>query len=84
MMHVQRRAKQRFNINLDKYDIESIVAMIQSGQSAPYRRVSKYKCWHRVPIKGKVLNVLYESKSKFLLTVIPPPKNDVFNYVVPE
>ena len=71
--HARDRALERYGLKLKRKDIENIVFLIQSGESATVkfmRRQSNYRTVWKVFYGGRKLYVVYNNRHKVVATFL--------------
>lgn len=70
--HAQRRAKERFGVTLGPHRQLQLVMMIQKQQATFVCRLSDHRTAWLVDVDGQQMKVLYDSRRKVIVTVMPP------------
>jgi energy-coupling factor transporter ATP-binding protein EcfA2 len=70
-IHTQKRALERFNIEISKNDIAIMIEQIKSGKSEPVKKVSNRVTKHIVVIRDKRMLVIYDKIRKSIATCMP-------------
>ena len=73
--HVKKRAKQRFNLDLQTRDILNIANMIRSGESQYIDAESNKRSLHLIEYEGKEMIVVYHKDNKIPVTILPKEDN---------
>jgi hypothetical protein len=69
--HVVSRAMSRHKIFLNYKKRKAIVKQIQEGRSMYLEAASNTRTFHAVEIEGKEIVVLYDKRTRSLITVLP-------------
>lgn len=69
VVHVNSRAKQRYNVTISAKEHREIVRLIQENKIA-CTRLTNTRSLALVPFKGKLLPIIYNSRWKMLHTVL--------------
>ena len=72
-LHVIRRARKRFKIELNRDDVRHLANMVKRGQAKFLYRKSTLKTAHLVSFKGKDIVVLYDKNRSIVRTVLTVP-----------
>lgn len=70
--HAKRRAEERFG--LAPSDVKRIGQMIRAGKTSPLWRKSNRVTIHRVSLDDVVVNAVYDSKRKRVVTLLLPSR----------
>lgn len=68
--HAKRRAGERFGLGQD--DVQRIGEMIRAGKSRPIVRQSNRVTVHRVRLDDVVIDAVYDSKRRQVVTLLDP------------
>lgn len=74
--HFARRANERLGLAINRGEIEEIIRFIQQGGAEFVERASSHRTLWGVCLKGADCVVVYDSKRKTLVTVLPRQKFD--------
>ena len=74
--HAKRRARERYGLELNRFDRKEIVGIIQVGMSELECRTSNAYKVHLVKYKDRLLRVVYDSRRKTICTFLPPKEGD--------
>lgn len=70
-IHARKRALQRYNIDINRNDIEEIIKKINSGEAKFIEKQSlRVSIWF-VEIKGKKVKVVYDKLRKTIASFLP-------------
>lgn len=70
-IHVNKRALQYYGVSVSPAEYEQIVSLIQRNKVAS-AKMTNTRSVSLVPLKGKLLPVVYDKKNKLLHTVLHP------------
>ncbi|KKM06927.1 hypothetical protein LCGC14_1739070 [marine sediment metagenome] len=70
-VHARRRAKLRYGIKLSRQRVQEIIKKIQRGRSKFVKRTSNTKSVFYVTCGDVKMKVVYDSKRKSIVTVLP-------------
>jgi len=75
--HVKQRFVERFGISLSNEDLTSMISQIQK-QTAVFlkRRSHRVSIW-QVPLQGRLFEVVYDKRTKTVVTVLPELSQEV-------
>jgi hypothetical protein len=69
--HFVVRAKERYKLNLNDYDVCEIIKMIKNNETIAYKKISNKACIHCLNYNGRTIKVIYDNKSHTLRTCLP-------------
>jgi hypothetical protein len=72
--HSKYRAWQRYEIQLNRFDLKGAVTKIQTNKANFVKRLSHRVSEWIVEVKGETLRVLYDKKHQCIVTVLPKQK----------
>ena len=70
-IHAKRRALQRYDISLNREDLEKIIQLIQTGKGRCIEKQSNTRTIFIVEYKGKDCKVVYDKLRKNICTFLP-------------
>jgi hypothetical protein len=78
IIHTQKRALERYNLELEKEDIKNITKQIRTGDAFFIEKQSNRRLMYAVNYQGAQMRVIYDSYRDNLATILPlQPKNSV-------
>jgi len=73
-LHTKLRAKERYNLDIDKYNYSYLIRLIQEGKSIAKKKQTNTRTRHLLNVAGRLLHVVYSSETKSIVTVLPKNK----------
>ena len=70
-LHAKKRARQRFNVEINKKDYNEIIKGIQSGKFPFVKSLSNRLSVFKITLNNTEANVLYDKSRKTLVTFMP-------------
>jgi len=70
-IHAKRRARERYDMRLNRADLDCIVVLIKSGQSVLMSHKSNRVKEHLVIYNDTIMRVIYDSKRQNVITFLP-------------
>lgn len=70
-IHAKKRALERFDLDLNRDDLNKIKYLIQNKKTLMLERSSLRVTIHRVDYKGKRMRVVYDKLRKNIVTFLP-------------
>lgn len=71
-IHAKQRAKERYDLDLNRHDLQAIVDIIQDNRSAEFVRATSLRVSvFKLPYKGKLVCVAYDKMRKTIVTFLP-------------
>ncbi|MCO4756297.1 MAG: hypothetical protein KC478_17590 [Bacteriovoracaceae bacterium] len=80
--HVEKRVKERFDVQMDEFEHCLLVDRIEKGVIGPIGRVSTHQFWVSFQINGRTCYALYNEAFQVLQTVYTPKMFEKHRYKI--
>lgn len=69
-LHAKRRARERYGVSLNRFDIAAMVAMIKNNQATFLRRQSNTRTVYEIPYMDRMWIAVYSTTAGTILTFL--------------
>lgn len=78
--HAKKRAKERYDLELNRAKLEELVSMIQNGEAVKYDQRSLRSASYIVIYEFQYLRIVYDRHRKTIVTFLPLPDDAIEHY----